>query len=101
MKIELEVSEENESTESPWWMLIEPNILFEMFEAAAEHGEIPDKDRIRTAIAYSVEGPFFSRKEGEDYLKTRSYDYTQSAKVWCASGYRSHQYKEAIRAGKK
>lgn len=101
MKIELEISEENESTESPWWMLIEPNILREMFEAVAEHGEVPDADRIRTAIAYSVEGPFFSRKEGENYLSARSYDYTKSAKVWCASGYRSEQYKQAIRASKK
>lgn len=97
MKIEIEVSEKNEGTESPWWILIDPVTLKTMFEGAAEHGEVPDLESIRTAIAYAIEGPFFSREEAEQYRHSRSYAYSKSAVVWCHSGYRAEQYREALR----
>lgn len=97
MKINLEVSVENESTDSPWWILIDPATIRSMLEGVAEHGEIPDDERILSAIAFSVEGPYFSRKEATDYLSQRKYAYSESAGVWCSSGYRANQYKTAIR----
>lgn len=100
MKVEIHVSEKNEGTESPWWILIDPSHLRAMFEGVAKHGEIPDEDRILTAIAHSIEGPYFSREEAEDYLKSRRYAYSEDAKVWCHSGYRTTQYRMAIKVGR-
>jgi hypothetical protein len=101
MKIEVEVSEDNESTDSPWWILIDPHNIREMMEGVAEDGEVPDEKRILTTIAFSIEGPYFSRKEAEDYLKSRKYNYSGAARVWCHSGYRSEHYKNAIRQARE
>lgn len=97
MKIVLEVSEANEATDSPWWVLIDPKMVQQIMEGVAEHGELPSTDYILGVIAGSIEGPYLSRKEAEDYLRSRHYAYSSDAKVWCASGYRADQYKQAIR----
>lgn len=97
MKIVLEVSEDNEATDSPWWVLIDPKTIQQIMEGVAEHGELPSTDYILGVIACSIEGPYLSRKEAEDYLQSRHYAYSNDAKVWCASGYRADQYKQAIR----
>ncbi len=97
-QITINITGDNEGTESPWWVLIDPRAIQTMMEGCAEHGEVPSADRILSSIAFSIEGPFFSRKEGEDYLKARAYDYSKNAGVWCSSGYRSAQYRNAIRA---
>jgi len=98
MKIELEISEENESTDAPWWLLIDPAPIRQMLELVAGCGEIPEDDNIISTIAMSsIEGPYFSRKSAEDYLKARAYEYSKETIVWCSSGYWSSQYKNAIR----
>lgn len=98
MQIEIHVSEKNEGTESPWWMLIDPGQLVQMFEGVAEHGEVPDARRVLDTVAFSIQGPYFSREEAEDELRLRRYDYSASAKVWCSSGYHTTQYRMACRA---
>ena len=76
-KITLEVDlENNEGTDSPWWMII---------------------DNGAHAIASMIDGPFFSRKEAQEYLDSRRYAYSENAIVYCASGYRSQKYKKACR----
>lgn len=97
MKIQIEVSDDNEGTDSPWWVLIDPLSIHEMMRGVARHGEIPDPDSLINAIASAIEGPFFSRREAETYLKGRSYEYSTLARVWCSSGYWARQYKEALR----
>lgn len=82
MKIHIEVSEKNEGTETPWWIIVEPLNL---------------QRRKAENVAHCVTGPFFSREEAELELSGRRYDYHKDAIVWCASGYRSGQYREAIR----
>lgn len=89
MEIKLIVSEENEGTESPWWMIIKPQQNFSKGEQGICN------------IAGMITGPFFSREEAEDELKNRRYDYGQNAVVWCASGYNSWQYKNALRKAKQ
>mgnify|MGYP000859547998 CR=1 FL=1 len=49
---------DNEGTESPFWLLIDPTDIHGYFEGVAEHGEVPDFDRILTMIASAIEGPF-------------------------------------------
>lgn len=98
MKIELEISDKNEATESPWWFLIDPRSIKDMLAGAIENNEIPSDASIYSTVAMgTIEGPFFSRKEAEEYLNSRSYDYSKETIVWCGSGYRSHQYKTACR----
>lgn len=96
-RITLQVSNKNECTESPWWVLIDPSQIKSLLEGVAEHGEVPDIDHITNTIAFSIEGPFFSREEGQQYLKARHYAYSKNAVIWCASGYRANQYKQALR----
>ena len=88
---------DNEGTESPWWMVIDPGQLHGILECVAEHQEVPDIERVITAIAFSVEGPFFCRDDAEAYLKSRAYDYSKNTIVWCGSGYRSQKYKSLCR----
>lgn len=83
MKIELEVSEKNESTDSPYWLIIDPK---QSMKADFQ------------AIASMITGPFFSREDGERHLRERRYAFTDRAVVYCLSGYWSSQYKEALKS---
>jgi len=85
VKIELEVSEENEGTDSPWWAIVNPG-----------RGFLNDPH----LVAHCIVGPFFSREAAETELKLRRYNYHKNAIVWCFSGYHSAQYKDAVRKAK-
>lgn len=82
MKIQIEVSDDNESTAQPWWIIIDPhqNLARNVDEAAAD-----------------ITGPFFSRAEAEACLFERRHHYSKRAMVYCKSGYATEQYREAIR----
>ena len=85
MKIEIEVSESNEGTSYPWWMIIDPDaITASVTDTVGEIG------------MGAVTGPYFSREEAERALETHRHNYSQRAVVWCASGYRSEQYRTQI-----
>lgn len=82
MRIELEVSNENEGTDAPYWLILDP------------------RQNIRCsidALAGMITGPFFSREEAQSHLTARSYNFSHRARVYCHSGYYSTQYKTAIR----
>lgn len=82
MNITLTVSEDNECTESPWWVIVDPH---------QNMGCDPHY------AAEMVTGPFFSRKEAQDFLTATRYNFGPRAVVYCKSGYYSHQYKWACR----
>ena len=82
MKIELDVSEENEGTESPYWLIIDPKQMMR-----------PDV----YAVSGMITGPFFSRESAERHLKIRSHAFSKRARVFCHSGYWSEEYKSACR----
>jgi len=84
MKISIDISEQNESTAYPWWMIIKPSQNFKVNEQGICN------------IAFMITGPFFSREEAELELSTRRYDYGPNAKVWCGRGYRTGSYRKAI-----
>lgn len=85
MKIEIEVSELNEFTDSPYWLILDPLENLEL--------RIP-------VLAGQITGPFFSREEAENHLTNRRHNFSNEATVYCMSGYWSRKYKEALRCAK-
>lgn len=83
MKITLDVSDKNESTDAPWWIIIDPNKNF-------------NKSNV-DLFAGCIDGPYFSRQEAQDYLNGHLYNYSKKAVVYCMSAYRARQYREAYR----
>lgn len=86
MKIEVDVTGDNEATAYPWWAIVDPaqNMRADLAHAAGQ-----------------ITGPFFSRDEAEGFLKATRYNFSKRAKVWCFSGTYSYQYREAFRAAEK
>ncbi len=85
-KITIHVSEKNESTAYPWWMIVDPQQNFKTNNEGLHR------------IASMITGPFFSREEAEAVLRQRRYHYGPNAKVYCASGYATVEYRDAIYA---
>lgn len=85
MKIEIEISEKNEHTRSPYWLIIDPRQNFEVGEQGLHN------------VASMITGPFFSREEGELWLKTRRYHFSKNARVYCHSGTDTFQYGEKVK----
>jgi len=83
LKIEIDVSEENEGTDSPWWLIVDPKQMM--------------RPEAHTVAMSMITGPFFSREEAEDHLRSRRHAFSRRAVVWCHSGYWSRQYKEKYR----
>ncbi len=83
MQIKIELSEENEGTSEPYWLILAP--LQNM--RADIH-----------ALAGQITGPFFSRKSADDHLNSRRYAFASTAGVYCMSGYWSKEYKAAVKA---
>lgn len=80
MKIELEISDNNEATSSPYWLIIDPRQNFKK-----------DDDGIVNIVSM-ITGPFFSREEAEHVLYVRNHHYSKNASVYCCSGYNTIQY---------
>lgn len=84
MKISIDVSEENEATAYPYWMIIDPRQNFNT------------NDKGLYNVAGMISGPFFSRQEAETTLKQRRHHFTKNAKVFCCSGHNTVAYRDAI-----
>jgi len=87
MKIEIEISDKNEGTSYPWWLIIDPKQML-------------NRD-LHTAVIGMISGPFFSREEAEIYLRANRHHYSVLAIVYCHSGYTSISYRQAIDKSKK
>ena len=83
MKIEIDVSADNEGTDSPWWVIVDPKQMMS-----------PDPFVVMMSM---VTGPFFSRDEASAVLKARRHHYSSRAVVYCASGCDTVQYRNAYR----
>lgn len=86
MKIEIEVSSENEGTAEPWWLIVDPRQMMR-----------PDCH----TVAGMIDGPFFSREEAEAYLEGHRYNYSNRAVVYCHSACHTLQYKQKYRQAEK
>jgi hypothetical protein len=67
----------NEATRAPYWLIIDPKQVLKL-----------DIHRIASMIT----GPFFSRKDAEDFLNNSRYNFSKNAKVYCCSGCYSQKY---------
>ena len=85
VEIKLNVSMENEGTDSPWWLIVDPQQMME-----------PDPAFVAMGM---ITGPFFSREEAQAELTHRRYHYGKHAVVWCASGCYTKEYKKAYYEG--
>ena len=85
MKVTIEVSEENEGTAAPWWVIIDPEQNFNK-----------DISGVRN-IAGMVIGPYFSREEANAELRDRSYYYSKNAVVYCMGGSYTRQYANKVK----
>jgi hypothetical protein len=83
MKIELEVSELNEATSAPWWVIVDPKQMMK-----------PDPYQVMMNM---ITGPFFSRESASLFLKAKRHRYSDRAVVYCASGCDSWQYAKAYK----
>lgn len=89
MKIEIEITGDNEATAYPWWVIVNPTE--HMKKEDSEVDMLTDDE-----IAFAITGPFFSRPEAEAHLAARRYAFSKDAVVWCLSGHRTKVYREAI-----
>lgn len=87
MKITLDVSEKNEGTAAPWWVICDP---YQMMK--------PDPYMVMMRM---ITGPFFSREEAEKHLNAHKHHFSARAVVYCASGCYSYQYDKAYREAEK
>lgn len=76
--IETLVATEREFTSAPYWLIIDTDGKREI-------------SGIRE-VASMITGPFFSRKDAQDYLDARRYNFSDGAKVYCKSGHESPKY---------
>lgn len=80
--IETLSSADNEATESPYWLILDPHQMFrcDVYE-----------------LASMISGPFFCREDAENFLKVTRYNFSKHARVFCHSGYYSSKYKALCR----
>lgn len=81
-QITLTISEKNEGTAAPYWLIIDPKQMMR-----------PDAFN----VADMITGPFFSREEATEHLASRPHAFSSKAIVYCHSGHASIQYKLACR----
>lgn len=70
---------DNESTASPYWLILEPgqNIRCDV-----------------NVMAGGITGPFFCREDAETHLRASRYNFSDRAIVFCLSGQQSAKYHE-------
>ncbi len=97
VQIEIEISEDNESTYAPYWQIIDPKILKDVIRGIRKHGNGIKYEELTKYIAFSTTGIFFSRLAADNHLKAHNYNYSDHAIVWCNSGHASFEYTQAIK----
>jgi hypothetical protein len=88
MKVEIELSDNNEGTSYPYWLIIDPRQMLQLDVHV---------------VASMITGPFMGRDEANDELLrgVRSNRYSGRARVFCHTGYYSGRYRDAIDAARK
>lgn len=72
-----------ESTEYPWWVIIDPDVIHGLF----------GKDQRAGRVASAVTGPFLSREAATAQLERRRHAYSANAVVWCMTGHDSADWR--------
>lgn len=97
----------NEGTCSPYWLIIDPSAIEGRLRFNSEEdpegsysADLDDEfvvEGILAMIPHCITGPYFSRKDAEDHLKARHYEFSKKSYVYCHSGYWSRKYKDFCR----
>lgn len=80
----IKVSEKNEATSYPYWIIIDPRQNF-----------LTNNQGLHN-IAGMITGVWFSREAAQKHLDQRRYFFSKNAKVYCHSGYSSQDWRNAI-----
>ena len=67
----------NESTSAPYWIILDPK---------------QNMDCNIHVLAGMITGPFFSRKDAQEFLERTRYNFSDRAIVYCHSGHNSSDY---------
>ena len=78
----MKISEKNEGTAYPFWIIIDPSQNFE----TDSHGI--------HRIAGMITGVWFSREAAQEFLDKTRYNFSEKARVYCHSGYYSQDWVE-------
>lgn len=73
---------DSEGTHAPYWLIIDPHQMMS-----------PDVHDVASMIA----GPFFCRRDAEEYLNIKRYNFSEKARVYCHSGHYSRKYEALFR----
>lgn len=73
---------DNEATRCPYWMILDPR---QMFRCNPHE------------LAGMITGPFFSRKDAQDFLTLTRYNFSKYVVVYCMSGNYSKKYENLCR----
>jgi len=82
METNLKISNKNEFTSCPFWIIIDPKQNFTV-----------DEDGIHR-IAGMITGIWFSREAAQIFLDRTRYNFSKNAKVYCHSGVYSDDWAE-------
>lgn len=78
-----------ESTESPYWMIINPDVL--------SRERLRDTNAAVYRVASMITGPFLSRAAAQAELDCRPHAYRKGARVFCLSGHQSPDWVKLCR----
>ena len=81
-----------EATEYPWWVIIDPARA--MLPHPEDVGGFGPCDVSAEDLALVMTGPFFSRDAANAYLRKKKHRFSTRARVWCASGHESDDWRE-------
>lgn len=95
MQLTIELSEANEATAFPWWVIVDPPDP-EVLQARAEG----DRGLGISETAGYITGPFFSRKGAQAHLDAKRHRFGPKAVVYCKSGHDSREYRAGFPGGK-
>lgn len=79
MKIEIEGIPDGINA-APYWVIIDPRQNFNTDDKGIYN------------IGSMITGIWFSYKEAKDYLKSKHYNFSKNAKVFCFSGHYNNKY---------
>ena len=85
----MKISKKNEGTSFPFWVIIDPRQNFRT-----------DRQGVHN-VASMFTGVWLSRESALEYLKQKSYNFSDNARVYCLSGYYSSDWQELPKELKK
>lgn len=94
MEITLTVSDNVEATSYPWWIVIDADRIIPCPPDDDDDNPVPSVSW--RDVAGAIHGPFFSREEGEAYIKANRHNLGKDPVCYCKSAWMTDVYKQAM-----